>query len=257
GNFTGVRCAKQTRGVWQLWTMSAICSGLYTGLAPCGLRAPGGLAPSVPLGKPSLQSGTGLRMRSAYGDLVFERECAAGAPCVALPSAQLHRSLPELEAMSTAKLKNVARELQDKGGNCLPIAPGHREGLIAWILKAQDLAPSPAGAAAGIKSELGELADRGVALQQPAPLYVRAGSVPAERADRRRLRAEARLRAEGQKPWEGDTFHARRDVKELQDVTREFLEAGKGAKTKMLAGMSTKATMNGHQSQRGISPMLG
>ncbi|CAJ1400984.1 unnamed protein product [Effrenium voratum] len=203
GNFTGVRCAKQTRGVWQLWTMSAICSGLYTGLAPCGLRAPGGLAPSVPLGKPSLQSGTGLRMRSAYGDLVFERECAAGAPCVALPSAQLHRSLPELEAMSTAKLKNVARELQDKGGNCLPIAPGHREGLIAWILKAQDLAPSPAGAAAGIKSELGELADRGVALQQPAPLYVRAGSVPAERADRRRLRAEARLRAEGQKPWEG------------------------------------------------------
>ena len=22
------------------------------------------------------------------------------------------------------------------GGNCLPIAPGHREGLIAWILKA-------------------------------------------------------------------------------------------------------------------------
>ena len=59
-------------------------------------------------------------------------------------------------------------------------------------------------------------------------------------------------------PPEGDTFHAqRRDVKDLQDaVTQEFLEAG-GAKTKMLAGMSTKATMNGYQSQRGISPMLG
>ena len=41
GNFTGVRCAKQTRGVWQLWTMSAICSGLYTGARLHELRPVG------------------------------------------------------------------------------------------------------------------------------------------------------------------------------------------------------------------------
>ncbi|CAE7673330.1 unnamed protein product, partial [Symbiodinium pilosum] len=163
-----------------------------------GRCAAGGVAANIGLGEPVAQTRTGLRLKAPAPARKPPPARTAAPPSV------VQKEPEELQVMSAAKLWQIVQHLQSLGGGGLPILPSHREGMEAWVLKAQRLlAVTPGTQAAGAPSELGQAAKGGFYLDVAELPLPRGGSVREEHLEARKLRLQRRCAAEGGTPAAG------------------------------------------------------